>query len=88
MAQFSSKDIGEQLFAIFDDSNVEVEELFRAGGEDDLDEILLSDSESDEDDIFLSTGVEPHDDSEDEEPPRNKDYVIFQKNLLTALIRL
>ena len=59
MAQFSSEDVREQLFAMSDDSDEEVEKLFCTSGEDDLDEILSSDSESDEDDISPSTGVEP-----------------------------
>ena len=67
-----------------DDSDKEVEELFRTSGEDDLDGILLSDSESDEDDISPSTGVEPQVNSEDEEPPAKQRRRNFSKKFINS----
>ena len=68
-----------------DDSDEEVEELFRACGEDDLNEILLSDSKSDEDDISPSTSVEPQVDGEDEEPPAKQRRQIFSKKFINSI---
>ena len=68
-----------------DDSDEEVEKLFRTSGEDDLDEILSSDSESDEDDISPSTGVEPQVNSEDKEPPAKRIRRNFSKKLINGI---
>ena len=63
----------------------EVKKLFRACGEDDLDEILSSNSETDEDDISPSTDVKPQVDSENEEPPAKRRRRNFSKKFINSI---